>query len=375
MVRKRVFLVEDDAIVASTIANQLQSLNYNVTTNSFQESLSLSIDIIPDLIIIDVLSRDKFQSIQVAKSIYDRTNKPLIYLSRDPGRNFSKNTLFSGIYGYIFYPCTLQQLESVIELALMRYEMQLDRCEEITATENYDKAQSFMSFFSHEFRNPLTQIKAWSQLLQKYESQWETEKKKHGFEQIGKAVNYLNALVEDILVLGQTESSLRNMDYEQINLIDFCHQLIQSHQLISNCSHQFNFCYQEGDYLVSLNEILLKHILDNLISNAIKYSPVGGVIRLLLFYEGQELCFKVIDQGIGIPRKDLAKLWEPFQRGSNVGNIPGTGLGLIIAQRSAKLLGGTMEIVSEVNRGTEVTVRIFNVNAGQKASSAKLAGF
>jgi signal transduction histidine kinase len=108
----------------------------------------------------------------------------------------------------------------------------------------------------------------------------------------------------------------------------------------------------EGD------EALLRHILGNLLSNAVKYSPPGEPVRLEVQRDGEHAVLTVADRGVGIPAADLPKIFQAFQRAGNVGQIAGTGLGLVIVQRCVDLHGGTIDLQSEVGQGTRVTVRL-----------------
>jgi signal transduction histidine kinase len=101
---------------------------------------------------------------------------------------------------------------------------------------------------------------------------------------------------------------------------------------------------------------IISGILDNLISNAIKYSPCGGEIILRVITSEDQIRFEIIDEGIGIESGDLAHLFEPFYRGKNVSNIKGSGLGLSIVQRLASLHGGNVSVKSQLGKGSVFTV-------------------
>jgi signal transduction histidine kinase len=107
-----------------------------------------------------------------------------------------------------------------------------------------------------------------------------------------------------------------------------------------------------------MDATLLKHILTNLLSNAIKYSPNGGDIRFEISCQDGEAIFKIRDQGIGIPLQDQQGLFESFHRAGNVGQIPGTGLGLTIVKKFVDMHGGKIALNSEVGVGTTLTVTL-----------------
>ena len=107
---------------------------------------------------------------------------------------------------------------------------------------------------------------------------------------------------------------------------------------------------------MSLDERLLRHILTNLLSNALKYSPTGSTVSFLLAERDGQALIEVGDQGIGIPPQDQVHLFESFHRASNVGNRQGTGLGLAIVKRAVELHGGTISVDSQVGAGTRIRV-------------------
>jgi signal transduction histidine kinase len=101
----------------------------------------------------------------------------------------------------------------------------------------------------------------------------------------------------------------------------------------------------------------LERVIVNLLSNAIKYSPDGGEITIEIFQEDDAACLVVRDSGLGIPAKDLPHIFEQFQRGSNVsGKIKGTGIGLSSVQQIVERHGGTINVVSEADKGSTFTV-------------------
>jgi signal transduction histidine kinase len=110
--------------------------------------------------------------------------------------------------------------------------------------------------------------------------------------------------------------------------------------------------------LACMDKKLLRQLLYNLLFNAIKYSPSGGMIQFELTCQGDEAVFQIQDQGIGIPKDDLPRLFEFFHRAKNVGAIAGSGLGLAIVKQCVDLHGGQIRVNSEVGIGTTFTVTL-----------------
>lgn len=102
----------------------------------------------------------------------------------------------------------------------------------------------------------------------------------------------------------------------------------------------------------------LEYVLVNLLQNAVKYSPEDGVISVTLETRGGQPMFEVADEGIGIPQAELDELFSPFYRASNVGDAPGTGMGLAIVKKSARLIGATVEVESACGEGSRFRVRL-----------------
>ena len=107
-----------------------------------------------------------------------------------------------------------------------------------------------------------------------------------------------------------------------------------------------------------MDEKLLRQMLGNLISNAIKYSPEGTPVYLYLNCQNQEAVFRIKDSGIGIPTADRERIWETFYRATNVGTISGTGLGLAIVKRAVEIHSGKLAITSQEGAGTTFTATL-----------------
>lgn len=167
---------------------------------------------------------------------------------------------------------------------------------------------------------------------------------------------FMNELLNDVLLVGKSESGKTELNSTRLALIKFCQQLIEETQMSTGSHHIINFISQGDDTSAYLDEKLLRHILSNLLSNAIKYSPQGEEVNFKLTCETNQATFEIKDSGIGIPVKDIEQLFNSFHRGSNVKSIPGTGLGLSIVKQYVELHGGTITVNSELGVGTTFTV-------------------
>lgn len=216
----------------------------------------------------------------------------------------------------------------------------------------------FVSMVSHEFRNPMTTIRAAADLLQDFNDQLSQEKKVSYFCMIQSSINHMLHLLDDILLLGSTEVGKLQYQPAPLDLEKFCRHLTDSLALSTSSQHKITLTYLGKSTQVEMDEALLQHILSNLLSNAIKYSPQGGNIRFDIISQDDTATFRIQDEGIGIPLKDQNRLFETFHRASNVTGIQGTGLGLAIVKKSVELHGGEIEVKSQVGMGTTFTVTL-----------------
>ncbi|HEY9632025.1 MAG TPA: PAS domain S-box protein [Coleofasciculaceae cyanobacterium] len=213
----------------------------------------------------------------------------------------------------------------------------------------------FISMTSHEFRTPLATILSSADLLEKFPC---TEQEKQElFSQIQGAVKRMVRLLEDVLFISRSDAGKLEFTPTQLDLIKFCRALVTEIEIGVGKHHKIVFAVH-GEGSSVMDEKLLRSILSNLLSNAIKYSPEGTTIQFRLTCQEGEAIFQIQDQGIGIPPVDKQRLFESFHRGSNVGTISGTGIGLTIAKKGVDLHGGAIAMESEVNRGTTFTVTL-----------------
>ncbi len=221
-----------------------------------------------------------------------------------------------------------------------------------------------VSVISHEYRTPLTTILSSAQLLERYSNKLTEEKKSQYFHRIQATVQHLTNLVSDVLVVNQAEAEKLSVTPTHLDLVEFCRELVTELQLTAEEGHTITFVNQGNCSGAYLDEKLLRQILTNLLSNALKYSPQGSTVHFELTCDQSLVTFRILDKGIGISIADQQQLFESFYRASNVGTIPGTGLGLLIVKKCVDLQGGQIAVESEVGVGSTFTVTL-PLNQGQ----------
>jgi PAS domain S-box-containing protein len=217
---------------------------------------------------------------------------------------------------------------------------------------------NFLSLVSHEFRTPLTSILSSADLLELYGRTWEKDKYYKYVEQIQRAVDEMSKMLDDVSTLNKADRGKILFNPADIDLYHFACDLIEQIRTFTQSNQEAVFDYRADDTIYHLDEKLLRQILMNLLTNAIKYSPDGGKIYLNVKSDKKFLIFKVKDQGMGISNSDKEKLFDPFFRSSEIQNISGSGLGLSIVQKALELHGGTIKVESELGKGSTFTVKI-----------------
>lgn len=217
-----------------------------------------------------------------------------------------------------------------------------------------DLKTRFVSMVSHEFRTPLTAVLSSAELLEHYGARFSEEKRLTHLHRIQATVQRMTGLLDDVLLVSRSEAGQFAFEPIPLNFADFFQEIVEEFQLGMGAQHHLVMELTgmgEGEAPPLMDGRLLHHILRNLISNAIKYSPAGSTVQVAARRESDRVIIRVTDQGIGIPADDMTHLFEPFHRADNVGSIAGTGLGLNIARRAVELHRGTMAVESVEGQG------------------------
>ncbi|MCC7030911.1 MAG: PAS domain-containing sensor histidine kinase [Chitinophagaceae bacterium] len=242
-------------------------------------------------------------------------------------------------------------------------EIEKSRAELIEALEKEKELNElksrFLSMASHEFRTPLTTILSSASLIPEYTNSEQQPKRMKHVERIISAVNNLNDILSDFLSLSKIEEGRVSADFSMFNLQKLTAEVIG--EMKGTCKKNQTIIYEHsGDEMVWLDPKLSRNILLNLLSNAIKFSPENKQINITTITTQKQTTIRIQDQGIGISKEDQQHLFGRFFRGHNAINIQGTGLGLNIVSKYLELMGGSVKMESEVEKGTIFTVTLPN---------------
>lgn len=216
----------------------------------------------------------------------------------------------------------------------------------------------FVSMVSHEFRTPLATIQVTSDSLENYLDKLDGQQRAKRFEKIRTQIQHMTQLLENALNISRGESGRLNLNPTRLELVKFFTSVIEEVQTTINKPNPIEFTHHVICPVFMVDEWLMRQLLTNLLTNAIKYSPGGQAVQIDLHCEADLMTFHIKDNGIGIPEKDKKHLFEAFHRARNVGTISGTGLGLAITKHAVDLHNGTINFESEDGKGTTFTVTI-----------------
>jgi|GEM_PF-872616 signal transduction histidine kinase len=217
---------------------------------------------------------------------------------------------------------------------------------------------NFISLVSHQFRTPLAAISSNVQLLSRYETKWPPEKKAVVIKRIQEAIQNMVLLLEEITLISKDQSGKLSVNPETVRLNQLLEEVIEDLRRTSELPVRLELLTGQGEDTLVTDRELLRQIFLHLISNAGKFNPKDTPVQVQVASHGNSISIKVSDEGIGIPEKDLEHIFQPFHRGFNSEEFPGTGLGMSIVKRCVDLLKGSIDIRSKEGQGTNVEVSI-----------------
>lgn len=211
----------------------------------------------------------------------------------------------------------------------------------------------FVAMASHDLRTPLTAIKGYAVTLLRHDKRFDDTTQKEFLKVINSEIDRLSRLLDNLLNLSRLEAGRLEVRKDMVDFYEIARKTVDVFK-VSATKHEFAIDIPSDCSHVYADQDRLEQILNNLISNAIKYSPAGGTITINSRINGKEWIASVSDQGTGIPKEQLAFLFERFHRVESklTRHVSGTGLGLFITRSLVEAHGGQIWVESEIGHGT-----------------------
>ena len=253
----------------------------------------------------------------------------------------------------------VEERTMILKEALQKLEQsQTELSEALDKEKQLNEIKSrFVSMASHEFRTPLSTVLSSASLLSKYTQENEQDKRNRHIDKIRNSVKHLNDILEDFLSLGKLDEGKIERNNNDLNLQECILDIVDEMKPFLKKGQDIEQVY-EGVPVIHSDKKLIRNIIINLISNAIKFSEENKTIKIRTFVNNGKVEIAIKDEGIGIGEDDQEHLFDSFFRAANATNIQGTGLGLHIVKRYADLLGGSVNLKSTLDVGTTITIVI-----------------
>ena len=224
-----------------------------------------------------------------------------------------------------------------------------------------DLRREFVSNVSHELRTPLTNIRSYAETLADAGDSLPPEMRERFFGVILNETDRMTHIVQDLLMLSRFDSNRITLDYTRFPLLSLLEDARDAVLMdVRNHGHTMTLDVEADLPVISADRNRLSQVVLNILSNAIKYTPDGGMIQLTAGSHGPDVWIQVSDNGIGIPEQDRERIFERFYRVDKARSRDsgGTGLGLSIAQQIIQLHGGTITLPEHEGPGLTVRVTI-----------------
>lgn len=350
-----------------TMSDTIEEVEYNhLQLKSILKSIShgiLAIDINGNILLINdeakkIIKSDKNQIVE-GKNINFVIKEQRILKEINKFKGSNKNEISNivmddeTVYNIKLDPIYLQNTVNVIIGSIINIE-------DITEKVKLENMRSdFVANVSHELKTPLTSISGFVETLRLNEN-IDNSTRNRFLEIIESESDRLKRLIDDILLLSSIENTESRV-LEKINLYETFNGVKDMLSYIAESKDiDFKYEFLETSLYVNSNRDYIKQIFLNLIENAIKYTPPNGQVRVIVASNEKDIIIEVKDNGIGIPREDINRIFERFYRVDKARSrdVGGTGLGLAITKHIIKSLNGKIEVKSELNKGSEFIVTI-----------------
>ncbi len=358
------FIVEDNLLAAKFLEEILkeQQVQVEILTSGRECIERLEQGNIPDLLFLDVLLPD-LNGLEVLKWIAQKKIPvDVVIISAVNDVSTIAQAYELGIREYLLKPLRYVETKAKIRslLRFLRVEREYQRnLEELQSM--YQQQRKFLGVLSHDLRSPLASIKGIAELLRNEDDAQEVEKVRQYAATIIETVDQVLSITDDLLELIKVESAGMQANFEQVELLELLLRSVETFRMLAykkGVEIQLIYPEEREELWIEADRPKLLQIVNNLVSNAIKFTPRGGKVEVILEEGPDYVKIRVRDTGIGIPEEMMPILFteSPDRRRLGTEGEKSTGLGLVIVRNFVRLHNGQIMVKSELGKGTEFQV-------------------
>ncbi len=363
-----VLVVDDDTLVHKLVKKILDRGEFSYAgVNSANEALDFLEDKVPDLILTDIMMPD-INGIELCEKIRfdDRFNQlPIIFLTGLSDMDTLSRAYAAGANDYVVKPLRQVEVISRVKHHINEYRRKRESDQKIQKLNRQNESKTkFLGVASHDLRNPLVSIRGISQYLQSEQFGTLTEGQKELVGTITQASEFMLNLVEDLLDVSMFETGQIRISPKYESLQGLVEMATTLHSASASKKQiQIDFIPKTDNSLVNIDRKLISRVIDNLITNALKFSPSETKVQLILDSDDKEVWLAIEDEGPGIPEDEFDKLFKEFGRTSNqpTGGESSSGIGLYISKRIIKEHGGDITVENRPEGGARFTIKLHRV--------------
>jgi signal transduction histidine kinase len=387
MAAARILLVDDEAAVVETLRGILELDGFDViATTSGAEAVDLIRGEHFDVLLTD-LRIDSFDGTQLVGELKDAgSDTSAIILTGFGSLDSAIGALRQGAYDYLLKPCDVLELRTTVSRAIERTRLAMELRQRVRDLEQANETiralnlelearvdvataelreqitlrDEFMSTVSHDLKAPLTFIKGMASLRRRRAQPVpENQPLLDALQQIEACAGRMAQQLDELVDASRLQAGMPiELQRQPVDLLELARKAVVERQQTSD-RHVISVSTDLPELIGTWDGVRLGRVFDNLLDNAVKYSPRGGTVEVSVRSEAGLAILSVSDRGEGIPAADLPHIFERFRRGRNVeGRIPGTGIGLAGVQRIVELHHGTISVDSSLGEGTTFTIRL-----------------
>ena len=362
-----ILVIEDEGTQRMLTCDCLEEAGFKVAEAvNGEDGISQVHALRPDLVLLDVMlpGMDGFEVCQRIRDAPEIGHTPVVLITGRDNTNDVKRGFTAGATDFFAKPVRWNLLPTRINFVLRTSRLEGDLRRSKEAAEKASQAKSnLLSTMGHELRTPLNAIIGFSEMIKNHVYGPVGDPRYEEFiEDIHASGSLLLRGINDVLEIVDTESLEINSENRQVSISDIVNQVVAATtpEATANNISIVNECPATG-VEVTGDPARLRHAVSNLVSNAVKFGKSGGNVKIKSERSiTNEIILSIIDDGIGIPDKDLNRVMDPFEQADNglSRTFEGMGLGLPLASAIVQMHGGELILASELEQGTVVTIKL-----------------